>query len=249
MSLRIGLSDNALGISILQEFQRGLNLNPTSVSFRSAAISTGPFGPDAGSLIYSNSSAFQDRTSYTTTDDITVKVDVSRIVKSENGSPGDTATSSATAVAHLRLVTTFDPTSGHSNQEIVDPVRFSETAALSDAELTKIEAEIKDGHGEFSGAVSIEDHRTVIAVTYATHLVSDAAHRGKLHDVHDVTTRSVVTSDYSDRAAVALDFDASKNSPETATAATFDLLAQYTSKAYLAANLSGVQDPYGDRIG
>ena len=134
-------------------------------------------------------------------------------------------------------------------RKIVDPVRFSEIAGLSDAELTKIEAEIKDGRGELSGAVSIEDHRTVIAVTYATHLVSHTARRGKLHEVHDVTTRTTATSDFSNRAAVALDFDASKNDPETATAATFDPLAQYTSKTYLAANLSGVQDTYGDRIG
>jgi hypothetical protein len=184
-----------------------------------------------GSFVLPGGYGSFDRTVTTTVDDISVKVDVSRVVK--NASTPDNA---ATDTVQIQIKTVYDPSSGKKTTTVIDPVTGG-SADLSDAQISAIEAQLADGKGALAGDVSIDDQRTNTQTTYKTLLEPDA--NGKLQSVQTAST-DTSSQQYSDDVKSATSFDASNDTVGSAADVAASLLEKFTTPDWLHANLPGL---------
>ncbi len=224
-TLRAGLSDAAQGTSSGLAAAQTTGGDPLFTG-------TPPIGAGADSF---------DRTVTTTTDDITITVNVARV---QNGGVTPAATDASGAsdpaqvgeTVQLEIKTIDDSLTGKQQKIIVDPVEAA-SSSISDAEIAGIESKLLSGTGAYAGNVSIDDQRTITQKVDQTVLVPDAA--GRLQSV-ETSSSNTVTADYSADQTSRQDFDATTGTAETATSLTAALLKTFSSTDWLGANIPGL---------
>jgi len=222
-TLREGLSAGAQGTSA-----RALAASQSTAG-DPLATGTPPIGAGADSF---------DRTVTTTTDDITITVNVARV---QNGGVGPDPTdgsdpSETGETVQLEIQTIDDSLSGKQTKIIVDPVEAA-NANISDAEIADIESKLIDGTGAYAGYVSIDDQRTTTQKVDQTLLEPDSA--GTLQSVQSSSSQTV-TADYTADDSSRQSFDATTATADTSTAVAASLLKTFSSTDWLDANIPGL---------
>jgi hypothetical protein len=219
-TLREGLSDGAQGTSA-----RAL---AASQSTAGDPLFTGtpPIAAGANSF---------DRTVTTTTDEITITVNVARIQKG-GVAPDPTDPTETGETVHLQIQTVDDSLSGKQTKVIVDPVEAA-SANISDSQIAAIESNLINGTGVYAGNVSIDDQRTITQKVNQTLLEPDAA--GTLQSVQTSTSQTE-TADYSDYEKSQQAFDATTGTADASTTVTASLLKTFSSLDWLQASIPGL---------
>jgi len=179
-----------------------------------------------------------DRTVTTTTDEITITVNVARV--QQGGVAPDSTGSSDPAEAgetvHLEIQTIDDSLAGKQTKVIVDPVEAA-SADISDSEIAGIESKLVAGSGAYAANVSIDDQRTITQRVDQTLLEPDAA--GTLQSV-ETSSSQTVTADYSAEENSQQTFDATTGTADAATTVAAALLKTFSSTDWLGANIPGL---------
>jgi hypothetical protein len=179
-----------------------------------------------------------DRTVTTTTDDITITVNVARV---QNGGVAANATDSTDPTQtgetiHLEIKTTDDSLSGKSQKIIVDPTEAA-SANISDAQLASIESNLADGTGVYAGTVSIDDQRTITQKVDQTSLVPDAS--GTLQSVESSSTQTF-TGEFDAHEKSQQAFDATTGDSDDSRKVASALVKTFSSTGWLGANIPGL---------
>ena len=178
-----------------------------------------------------------DRTVTTTTDDITITVNVARVQKGGTPAATDASGPSETGeTVHLEIKTIDDSLSGKQQKIVVDPTQAA-NANISGAQLAGIESDLIDGTGVYAGNVAIDDQRTITQKVDQTLLEPDAT--GKLQSVQTSTTQSE-TADYTATEKSQQAFDATAGTADTAESVASALIKTFSSNDWLGANIPGL---------
>jgi hypothetical protein len=221
-TLRQGLSDAAQGTSARLAASQKTAGDPLDTG-------TPPIAAGADSF---------DRTVTTTTDEITITVNVTRAQK--GGLAPDPAGGSdpteAGETVQLEITTIDDSLSGKQTKIVVDPVEAA-NPNVSASEIAGIESNLIDGSGVYAGNVSINDQRTVTQKVDQTLLEPDAA--GTLQSV-ETSSSQTVTADYSADEKSLQTFDATTGTADSASTVASSLLKTFSSTDWLGANIPGL---------
>jgi hypothetical protein len=177
-------------------------------------------------------SAFEDHTVYTTTDDITISLSVSRIVGTASGAKAE----QGTETVHEVVTTTTDSLSGTTTKV----VKTATTPGSNDATVTAAQAAAVSGsQAQLDGNLTITDHRTTTETTYSTNLTGSPSDPATQQTI-TLSTVSTVTDDLSKNQT--LSFVDPQNAPSVVTALQ-SLASTYTANSTLTTLLTGAYAP------